>query len=139
MEQDMGVAADAAGLSPSAEPVPVSSADAASIPNARLTKKECETLNDAMAIIRKYTVARASWQIYASNYKGSQFTYDVTYFDSAGRQHSLLSNSDDRSFAGLIKKALSYEATALRDAQAIRADRIKSLRKQLDELEATGA
>lgn len=98
-----------------------------------LTQKERQTLNAAIAIIGKHTVIGASWQIYASKYRGTEgrFTHDVTYFDSENGQHSLVRGD---TFADRVANALSMETRAGKNRERLRADRVASLRKELAEL-----
>jgi hypothetical protein len=105
-----------------------------------MTKKERDTLNAALAIIEKHTALGASWQIYASRYKGvSKFTHDITYFDSQGGQHSLVSSRDGGTFADRVSNALEMERKALGSRERIRAMRVERLRKELSELTGEAA
>lgn len=102
----------------------------------KLTDKERETLNDAMAIILANTPDGANWMLSAQNYHGTPGD-GVTYFDSHHRQHSSLW-ARDCTFADKIEMGIAIEAT-IPPPEAIRADRIERLRKELAKLTGEAA
>lgn len=96
----------------------------------KLTASERDTLNRAMKIILDRVPLGASWQLYAASYSHGK-SFSGCYFDSAGGQHSSVYGA---SFADVIAKGVTYEATASKNAEAVKAERINMLRRQLSEL-----
>jgi len=101
-----------------------------------LTADERKTLNDAMAIIERYTPARASWSLQAHSTAEGEFGAVVSYFDSrpiehAKRHHSFIPGE---TFADKVQAVINIEA-ALPSPEETRAARAEALRRELAELE----
>lgn len=103
----------------------------------KLTKRECATLDAAMEIFKKHTAFRASWMLgpaYYDHGENSKFTVGgVTYFDSAGFQHSHISGG---SFSERVQSALDIEDAVEKDEAVIRQRKIDRLKRELSELGA---
>mgnify|MGYP001029471873 CR=1 FL=1 len=102
----------------------------------QLTQEERDTLNAAMEIIERVTAQKTSWQICVARYSECLFTFDVTYFDSAGGQHSWVRG---QTLADKVQTAVALEGKVETDAEKLRLAQIERLKSQLAALTGEAA
>lgn len=95
-----------------------------------LTDDEFNALNKAHEIIARHTRYKSSWMFGIQHYDGCSPSFDVTYFDTARLQHSLV---EGPTFADKIANALLFE-DHLPTPEKARAMRIAELRAELNDL-----